>query len=1237
MSKSCWKILLLVGWIALAICPTVYSQDAEEPAVNGFEIPAWAYDRGNLKTFTTNYASGGPMVANGGVFPNTVEFDIPFPVDAVYTMSIKYAANDVRPLTMSIDGEEVGTVCPSKFSGWDSAQAQWEVQRDIEFTAGVHTIKLTQATAYPHLCALKFETEMPFPEGWELDRPKAKTLNQAVNTTGGMTAGPVKVDEEALRRAIDYLDYNYQEQYDGETFLTKLDMLLIARDALLDQDSPDEEEQQAVEDALRDLQREALFHANPLIDFEQLLVLKRSNGSPSQGLTKNWQSNSSLPRSGFDDELVLLPMDDLEADLESVYKPENPYFVGDVDMNWDADKMLFSSIGTDNRWQVFEINIDGTGLRQLTGEQSDVDNYDACYLPSGDIIFTSTGSFTGVPCVYGSSHVATIYRMDADGRDIRQLSFDQEHNWCPAVLNNGRVLYQRWEYSGLPHSNSRMLFHCNPDGTNQTEYYGSGSYWPNSIFYARAVPGHSSQIAAIIGGHHDNPRMGELYIIDPALGRREADGVVQQIPGYGIKKEPIIADGLTKNSWPKFLHPYPLNDKFLIVSCKPSPQSQWGVYLVDVFDNLVLLREEETHVLFEPIPLRETERPPVIPERVDLDSDEATVYIADIYNGPGLAGVPRGAVKNLRIITYHFSYQNMGGLLGIVGVDGPWDIKQVLGTVPVNPDGSTKFTIPASTPVAFQPLDADGRALQLMRSWTTGMPGETLQCNGCHEPQNTAAARGMTTALVATPFEIEPWYGPRRGFSYAREVQPIIDRYCVGCHDGNSLTPGGTQLVSLSGSEFVENYHSISPGQGTNHVQKDSHFSVGYFELQRYCRRPGIESDTHMLTPMDFHAGSTELVQILEKGHYGVELSDEAWDRINTWIDLNCPFHGTWREATRDPGVQRTRRIELASLYGGVDTPDPEAIYPTTIETGPFIVPELSAYLANPLPTIPEIPNWPLSAEAAAALQGDTETSRTEIELADGITLPLVRIPAGNFIMGSQPVSVGSYWIGSLEITNEQFQLFDPFHDSRVESKHSYQFGVHGYPLNLPEQPVVRVDWNKANAFCRWLSQETGMKFSLPTEDQWEYAARAGTATPFWYGDVDADFGTYANVADARLTGFVTNPYTVDTELANPPHFDDWIPKDSRFNDGQVLVAAPGSYAANPWGLYDVHGNVAEWTRSDYAPALSDSIYADPGTDKVVRGGSWYDRPYRCTSSYRLRYAPYHAMFNVGFRVVCEE
>ncbi len=1182
--------LTVIGLAALFVMGCITVGNAQAEPAGSFTIPAYAYDRGsNVVTSTDGFADAEPLVGNFGG-PTTIEYDIEFPVDAEYTISVRYAAAAPRPVELLLDAEKVAVCCRTTTGAWNTSQAAWEETCRLHVTAGHHTVTLQSDGVFPHVVSLRFDSPVAFPDGWKLHRPGARRLPRP----------PTDVDPTALRLAITDLIETFAAQYPrGSAYLARLDSI-------------ETETGEANEEALVQLRREALL-ANPLLDFERLLLIKRS--ANNLGLPANWESNSSLGTTGFDNQIAVLSPVGPEGKLTTLYQPDRGRFVGDVDLHFDAQKLLFSMPGENNRWQVFEMAADGSGLRQLTGEQPDVDCYDACYLPDGKIIFTSTACYVGVPCVTGASHVAVLYVMDADGGKIRQLCFDQEHNWCPAVLNNGRVLYSRWEYTDTPHSNTRLLFSMNPDGTEQMEYYGSNSYWPNSIFYTRPVPGHPTKVVGVVGGHHDNPRMGELVIFDPAQGRFEADGVVQRIPGYGQEVEPVIADGLTLNSWPKFLHPYPLGEKYFLVSCKPTPQSLWGIYLVDVFDNMVLLKELPGYALFEPVPLRTTPTPPAIPDKVDLTRRDAVVYIPDIYTGDGLKGIPRGTVKSLRLVTYHFAYHDLSGSMGVVGMDGPWDIKRVIGTVPVYADGSARFRIPANTPISLQPLDAEGMALQLMRSWMTAMPGEVVSCAGCHEKQNTAPLVKQTLAQSRPPAEIKPWYGPMRGFAYAREVQPVIDRHCVGCHDGR-------EAADLRGTEMLSDYSIFGA------AAMGGRFSVGYAELHRYVRRPGLESDYHLLEPMEFHADTTQLVQMLKKGHHGVKLDAEGWDRLITWIDLNCPYHGTWGEDVGDPGPQRQRRRELLKLYGNVDDdaeaippPDPQSAY-----AGPIvpIVPEPSGVAK---PQAAECAGWPFdAAEARRRQQAAGSEPRQVIELGDGLTMELVRIPAGEFVTGGQPqtqVQIDRpFWMGAFEVTNRQYAQFDPQHDSRVESTHAACHGVHGWPVNRPDQPVVRVSWNEAMAFCRWLSEKTGRQFSLPTEAQWEYAARAGTATPMYFGDLDTDFSPFANMGDARLSSFASDWYILDKPFPNPTKYDDWIPKDARFNDAAVLSVAPGKYQPNAWGLYDMLGNVAEWTRSS-------------SQRKVVRGGSWRDRPMRCTSSFRLGYQPYQKVYNVGFRVMC--
>ncbi|MEW6357444.1 MAG: SUMF1/EgtB/PvdO family nonheme iron enzyme [Planctomycetota bacterium] len=1055
---------------------------------------------------------------------------------------------------------------------------------------------------------------------------------------------------ESLRLAVNDQGETFGDRYPKATLMKRVMGLqsrgdLILADALAAGDSA-LKGVLAFRDEIGPAAREILL-TNPLLDFDRLLIVKRSAGN--LGLPANWQGNCSLQKTGYDNEigvLFALRPDLAKAQWTTLYRPPKGEFVGDVDLHFDADRMLFSSIGCHDRWQVFEMKIDGSGLRQVTtGDQSDVDSYDPCYLPHGDILFCSTANFIGVPCVFGSSHVAMLYRMDANGKNVRQLCFEQDHDWCPTMLPNGRVLYLRWEYTDTPHSNTRLLFQMNPDGTGQMEFYGSNSYWPNGVFYARPVPGSSTKVVGIVTGHHGDRRMGELVLFDVNKGRREADGMVQRIPGYGKKVEPIIRDQLTTGIWPKFLHPYPLSEKYFLVTCQPTARSNWGLYLVDVFDNMLCLREEPGYALLEPIPIRKTEKPPVIPSRVTPGEQTATVYLADVYAGNGLKGIPRGAVKELRIFTYHFAYQGMGGLLGVVGMDGPWDIKRVLGTAPVEEDGSAMFRVPANTPISVQPLDAEGKAVQIMRSWMTAMPGETLSCVGCHESQSDSPPSRLTIAARRVPSDIESWRGPTRGFHFPREVQPVLDAYCVRCHHGQQRADG-KEIPDLRGDVWITDFRSVTPGNGGGRGGK---FTVSYANLHRYVRRPGIESDYHLLTPMEFHADTTELVQMLKKGHNGVRLDPEAWDRLITWIDLNTPFHGTWHEHIKDPAEQRQRRRELRRLYAGIDE-DPEAVIevkytpPVDLAQAGPTLPNLKSKIQNP-----KCDSWPFDVTTAKRRQAAAGPKITQtIDLGSGVTMDLVLVPSGEFVMGDtdgaadeQPLAVVKiaqpFWMGACEVTNEQYARFDPTHDSHVESKNTYQFGIHGYPLDGPRQPVVRVSWQEAAVFCRWLSEQTGRTFMLPTEAQWEYACRAGAATPMSYGDLNADFSTFANMADAKLREFASDPYTVDVPLVNATKYDDWIPKDDRFNDGGLVTVDVGKYAPNAWGLRDMHGNVWEWTRSTYRPYPyrpddgRDS--GDPDGRKVVRGGSWRDRPMRCRSAFRVSYLPYQRVHNVGFRV----
>lgn len=1058
---------------------------------------------------------------------------------------------------------------------------------------------------------------------------------------------------------------------------------------------------------LRVLAREALL-ANPLLDFDRVMVVQRKTKVPARKAeggslgvgTSNWSTSDTLPRKGeFEDALAVLSDLRGEGRLTALYRPDHGETLIDPVLHFDADRVLFAMNGArEKNWRLWELRLGESTPRQVTPDHGlDVAHFDPCYLPDGRILFASTASYQGLPCLFGSDAMTCLYLFDPETQQVRQLTFEQDSDWCPTLLPNGRVLYQRWEYTDQSHANSRMLFHMNPDGTDQREFRGSGSWFPGSFFYAKPLPGSVTEVIGIAGGHHDVARAGRLLILDAAKGRHDAEGVVQELPGRGRKIDPVVRDGLVLGTqlYPRFLMPAPLSAKYHLVAAKLAEDALWGIYLVDVHDNLTLVKEVEGAAMLWPIPLQAQARPPILRDRVEPGTDESLVFVSDVYAGPGLAGLPRGLVKELRVIEYYFAKRGMGGLYGTLGSDGPWDIKRILGKVPVEADGSAYFKMPANTPVAVQPIDSQGQALQLERSWFVGMPGERVSCIGCHEGADAAAVSRLTQAMRRPASAIEPWEGPARGFSFVREVQPVLDRYCVSCHDGQASDrppSHGRELPDLRGGQALSDWQTQMPGNWPG----GGKFTRSYWELQRFVRRPGIEGDRRMFTPMDYHFGTTELGQLLRKGHYGVALDRSSHERLAAWADLNAPFYGTWGEIPQfTTGYGHLECQQLAS-----SSERALELRRRFVPSGPFPdyekIPATPKYDTTPVPVAragtiarPAVgitaDRWPFDALAAkerqresarqagrvavgtrrvrndgiAPTSGGLEVSEANgtmlVKLAREVTLELVRVPGGEFVMGSNEghpdeappsrVAVKAFWMARVETSNRQFRVYDPVHESRTEDRHGYQFGITGHDQDQPDQPVVRVSWEEAMAFCAWLARETGLLVTLPTEAQWEWACRAGTATPFWYGDFTTDFAPYANLGDATLAQFAGDPYTQDYAkgaFKNPSRYDNWLPQEARFNDGGFVTVPVGRHQPNAWGLSDLHGNAREWTRSAFRPypyrdddGRNAMDEAPRATERVTRGGSWRDRPFRGTSSYRLPYAQYQRVFDVGFRVIC--
>jgi formylglycine-generating enzyme required for sulfatase activity len=518
-----------------------------------------------------------------------------------------------------------------------------------------------------------------------------------------------------------------------------------------------------------------------------------------------------------------------------------------------------------------------------------------------------------------------------------------------------------------------------------------------------------------------------------------------------------------------------------------------------------------------------------------------------------------------------------------------------------------------------------------MRSWFTGMPGEVVSCIGCHEDPNQIVLPKRVIASRKAPVQLQIPEGGVRSFTFDLEMQPMLDRACIACHTSEG------RAFDLQG--------------GT----KDQRgFGTAYLNLHPYVHRQGPEAGIKVLYPYEYHANTSELVRLLKKGHYNVQLTDKEWRTLYNWIDYNAPDKGTF-QATLHEGFpyqgfdQVQRRIELANKYAlesGVDWKQELTDYAAYLKSQGEITPVRPQRSPRAQMQEIQVEDWPFT-EPNSPVHNTTK----EVALAPGISIKFVYIPAGRFVMGSNTsglpdVSPASeveikkpFWMGEVEITNEQYTALVPEHESRYVDQLWKDHVSQGYPAYLPHQPVIRVSYELAMDYCRKLSEKTGLTFTLPSEAQWEWACRAGSSTSFWFGDLNADFSPYENLADAQLSNMAVSgvdPQPMRRTDSWFPYYN-FIPRSESIDDGNMIQGASNMYKPNPFGLYSMHGNIAEWTRSDYLPYPYNENTQDTSPYKVVRGGSYIERPIFSTAYARKAYYPWQRVFNVGFRVILEE
>ncbi|MEW6360105.1 MAG: hypothetical protein AB1696_27465 [Planctomycetota bacterium] len=706
------------------------------------------------------------------------------------------------------------------------------------------------------------------------------------------------------------------------------------------------------------LKRDAMT-ANPLVSGQPIIFVVREQYLPDHHNTETLFQTGEINTQKFRGGGAIKTIDFAKGGESRTLLDAPRGVARDPEIHFDGRKIIFSMRrDAQDDYHIYEINTNGAGLRQLTHGPG-VSDIDPLYLPDGRIVFSSTRE--PKYCMCNRHIMCNLFRMSSDGSCIHQIGKSTLFEGHGFLMPDGRVLYDRWEYVDRNFGDAQGLWTCNPDGTNHVLYWGNNTKSPGAVIDARIIPG-THQIICVFTSCHDRP-WGALAMVDNRLGMDGRPPVIRTWPAEAIE---LVQAGwgtkgylfdVFKKVQPKYEDPYPLSDKYFLCSRMTGKGEQMGIYLVDVFGNETLLHVEGPGC-FDPMPIAPRPRPGVIPDRIDLALKEGYLYVHDVYIGTGMERVNLGAVKYLRVVEApEKRFWTRPGWIG-QGQEAPamnWDDfgnKRILGTAPVEPDGSAYFALPADKFVFFQLLDEDEMMIQTMRSGTIARPGETTGCIGCHESRLSTIPNQAKSAFAKAPQRLKPWYGPPREFNYTAEVQPVFDKHCVRCHDYGKP---GAQKVVLAGDRTLA-------------------FNVSYNELWRKGLINAIGAGpADILPPYTWGSHASKLVQVHRQGHNDVKLSKEEMDRIVTWIDLNAPYYPSYASAYPDNLFGRspltTQQLNRLGALTGIDflKQDRKSYQDTEVQVN-FTRPKLSLCLSKFKDT-----NSPKYREALAIIQAGKE------------------------------------------------------------------------------------------------------------------------------------------------------------------------------------------------------------------------------------------------------------------------
>ena len=520
------------------------------------------------------------------------------------------------------------------------------------------------------------------------------------------------------------------------------------------------------------------------------------------------------------------------------------------------------------------------------------DDFDPCPLPDGGIVFMSTrrGGFTRCNNPWEPLPAHTLHRLEPDG-SVRMLSAHETSEWHPQVLNDGRIAYIRWDYVDRSAANFHGIWTSNPDGTDVRQLFGNYTREINACYQPHSIPG-SDRVAFLAGAHHANVG-GSLILLEP--GKVDFDPVSAEDTFNAVDSlTPEVCFPEAHDHWPDsyFHSPWPLSENYFLISFSFDPlpgmsahtqeDTETGLYLFDRFGNMELLYREKGISSMYPIPLKRRPAPPVIPSTLDTTlEDTGEFLLANVYEShlPFPKDRTVAALHIYQLLPKSETHVANQPRLGYANAESA---RMLLGSVPVEADGSARFKAPAGKPLAFQAIDENGRAVQGMRSAVYLQPGERRSCVGCHESPGYSgnlteeaplAFRRAASTIQPGPDGVHPW-------NFQRLIAPIIEERCNCCHAGNGTAD--PRFSEESGEIFTKTYEALKP-------------------YVRWYEWGGESIHFNTTHPGEMPSDVSPLITVLKDANHAsdVKLSDEEWRVLYIWMDGNGSFYGTYSETER--------------------------------------------------------------------------------------------------------------------------------------------------------------------------------------------------------------------------------------------------------------------------------------------------------------------------------------------------